>query len=122
MPEDLLALMEMARNAGPLDRIEFRDRIAAFGAAAVPELVIWLDDPSLGSFAVRVLERIGRETETRQVVIDALMGARQRGPEPVRDDIDTVLLGLGKRVTRRTARPSVPTAPTGPATTGPASS
>jgi hypothetical protein len=122
MPEDLLALMAQARKAGPLDRIEFRDQIAAHGTAAVPELVTWLDDSSLGSFAVRVLERIGRETDARPMVIDALMGARQRAPEPVRDDIDSVLLGLGKRVTRRSVRPPVPPATTGPATTRPASS
>lgn len=89
-----------------MDRIEYRDRIASHGVAAVAEMTTWIPDPALGGFAVRVLERIAREPDGRTSVVDALMGARATAPDAVRDDIDSVLIGLGKRVTRRVARPA----------------
>ncbi len=104
MPDSLQALLDKARSAGPLDRIEYRDRIAAYGTGAVAEMTSWIPDPALGGFAVRVLERVGREPDCRSSVVDALMGARSTAPDAVRDDIDGVLLGLGKRVTRRTVK------------------
>ena len=104
MPDKLQALLAQAKLAGPLDRIEFRDPIASHGVAAVPAMSAWIADPALGGFAVRVLERIGREADARSAVIDALMGARARCPEPVRDDIERALIGMGKRVTRRRAK------------------
>ena len=54
-------LLEAARTAGPMDRIGFRDKLAAEGAAAIPAMAEWLLDPRLGALAVRVLSRIGRE-------------------------------------------------------------
>ncbi len=104
MPDDLQELLAQARRAGPLDRIEFRDRIAAHGASAVPDLIEWLPDDTLAGFAVRVLERIGREADSRQAAIDALVGARLGAAPPVRTDIDTVLAGLGHRATRASQR------------------
>ncbi len=61
----LAALLEAARSAGPMDRIAYRDALAAEGLAAVPAITEWLLDPRLGAFAVRVLSRIGSVTRDR---------------------------------------------------------
>jgi hypothetical protein len=54
---DLQALIKAAAAAPPETRIEFRDRIAAFGVDAVAAIEPWLRDDRLGAFAVRVVER-----------------------------------------------------------------
>jgi hypothetical protein len=56
-PDELEALLNEAAAADPGSRIEFRDRIAAFGPEAVRRLEPWLNDPRLAGFAVRVTER-----------------------------------------------------------------
>lgn len=54
---ELQNLLSQAAAADPGSRIEFRDRIAAFGSEAIRRLEPWLDDPRLCGFAVRVIER-----------------------------------------------------------------
>lgn len=79
MDQDDEALEELLRTASaapPSERIQFRDDIAAFGSAAVPVLAPWLRDARLGTFAVRVLEEIGRRPDGRADAISALAEAR----------------------------------------------
>jgi len=68
-------LLKDARIADPSDRILYRDRIAAQGAAAIPAMKEWLGDPRYAAFAVRVLERIADEKANRRAVVDALASA-----------------------------------------------
>ena len=86
------ALLEAARAAGPGVRIEFRDRIAAFGPRAIPALRDWLSDPHLGAFAVRTLEKIAGDPADRHAVLTALASVdSQTVASPVARDLsDTV--------------------------------
>jgi hypothetical protein len=95
---DLSGLLAGAEDAGPADRIEWRDRIAAFGAPAINAVTPWLADPRLAAFAIRVIERAGRDGE-REAAVVALRGARRRVDPRVRPDLDRALLGL--RLPRR---------------------
>jgi hypothetical protein len=65
---DLKALMQAASVAPPSTRIEFRDRIAAFGTDAVAAIRPWLRDERLGAFAVRVVERAASYAADREAV------------------------------------------------------
>ena len=56
-------LLAQARQAEPLDRITFRDPIAAYGTTAIDVMTDWLADLRLAAFAIRVLERIGQQPE-----------------------------------------------------------
>jgi hypothetical protein len=102
MTKELDRLLEAARTAGPMDRIGYRDRIAAEGEAAVPALADWLRQPGLGAFAVRVLTRIGQEPSSLAAVGKALAGAQTVAPtEGVRGDIADALVELGLARPRR---------------------
>lgn len=93
----LEALVSAARDAGPWDRIAWRDCIAAHGDAAIREMEPWLEDARLGAFAVRVIERaalVGDAYMAREV----LRRARPRVASVVRQDIDVVLRQLRARV------------------------
>ena len=46
-PADLDKVLEAAASASQLRRIEYRDRIAAFGQAAIDAISPWLSDPQL---------------------------------------------------------------------------
>jgi hypothetical protein len=93
---DLNALLEEARMADPRDRILYRDRIAAYGAAAISAMQQWLGDPRLGAFAVRVLERIAEDDSNRRAVLDALASTARAGlPEHVAHDIAQAIDRLG---------------------------
>jgi hypothetical protein len=96
---DLPGLLAGAEGAGPADRIEWRDRIAAFGAPAISAVAPWLADARLAAFAIRVIERAGRDGE-REAAVAALRRARHRVDPRVRPDLDRALLGL--RLPRRT--------------------
>ena len=52
LPADLDDLLRAAATAQPGVRIEFRDRLAAHGAMAIPTLAEWLPDPRLGAGAL----------------------------------------------------------------------
>lgn len=70
-PDDIEQLLEAAGEADPGVRIEFRDRIAACGAPAVPRLRRWLTDARLSAFAVRTLEKIAADPANRAAVVEA---------------------------------------------------
>jgi hypothetical protein len=92
----LAELLAKAREASPSTRIELRDPVAQFGEAAVDAMAEWLGDPRLAAFAVRVLERIGRDAAARAAVVDVL---RSVDPTTLTEhlvrDIQTSLAALG---------------------------
>jgi hypothetical protein len=67
---ELEALLTKVEEAGPIDRIDFRDPVAAYGLEAIPALEAWLADPRLEVFAVRTLEKIAEQDVAREDVID----------------------------------------------------
>jgi len=104
----LRRLLASAETAGPVDRIEFRDRIAAHGMPAIEAVTPWLADPRLAAFAIRVIERVGRGGE-REAAQSTLRGARRRVDPRLRHDLDWALLQL------RTPAPDTMTAEPPPA-------
>ena len=77
-PDDELdALLEEAAAADPGSRIEYRDRIASYGAAGIQGIAPWLNDARLGAFAVRVAERAATY-DARDEAIRALKSAVQQ--------------------------------------------
>lgn len=114
MSDDLDHLLGAAKEAGPGERIEFRDPIAAHGATAIPSLREWLAYPRLSAFAVRTLERIAAEPTNRKAVLNALGSvAPTTVPEPVARDVSDAIARLRGRVpqhavgARRLAGPAV---------------
>jgi hypothetical protein len=87
--DDLEALLHEAATADPTTRIEFRDRIAAFGLKAIVRLEPWLSDPRLGAFAVRTIEHAAAMPGAAPVAKAALQRAKASGP--VRDDVGAAL-------------------------------
>lgn len=102
----LQELLEAARTAAPNDRINFRDRIAAHGAAAIAALEPWLGEKTLRAFAVRTVTKTGLSGH-REAAVRALRAADVSMDRSFRDDVDEGLAALGAR------RPAAPT-PTGP--------
>jgi hypothetical protein len=89
-------LLDQAQTASPLERIELRDPIAAHGERAIDAMTDWLDDARLAAFAVRVLERIGREPFSRDAVVATLRAVDREELAPgLAGDIETALRGLG---------------------------
>jgi hypothetical protein len=108
---DFDKLLSRARNAEPDLRIELRDPVAARGARAIDAMTDWLGDPRLAAFAIRVLERIGRDEANKAAVVAALRAVdREDLPDHLGRDLDAALAGLG--VTVRARRdPRVPAPP-----------
>jgi len=96
-PDELSALLQEARSADPMDRIMFRDAIAATGAPAVEAMSAWISDPVLGAFAVRVLQRIGSGPDRTGAVRALERGRRETSDDRLRGDIDAALTQLGVR-------------------------
>ncbi len=71
-------LLHAAEVAGPGERIEYRDRIAAHGATAVGPLRVWLQDKRLSAFAIRTLLKIGEQPTARADVVAALRSVDRR--------------------------------------------
>lgn len=95
----LAALIESARQAGGLDRISYRDPIAAFGREAIGPVAEWLPDPRLGAFAVRVLGKIAVGSDA-EAVYDVLRETLDADSAPlVRGDIQDVLAKVEPAVT-----------------------
>jgi hypothetical protein len=103
-PGVLATLLAEAREADPANRIDWRDPIAAHGAAAIEAVGPWLKDPALAAFAIRVIARVGLdgERETAQAI---LRQARRRLDARLRADADWALGVL------RIERPAEPPAP-----------
>ncbi len=94
---DLDELLTQAREAAPTDRILLRDPIAAHGEAAIEAMTDWLGDERLAAFAIRVLERIGRDANTRNAAADALAAVdRDELPPHLAGDVDRTLKALGR--------------------------
>ena len=96
----LALLLEEARTASPARRIEWRDRIAAFGPRAIEGVRPWLSSPVLAAFAVRVIERAGASGET-SLAAGVLRSARTTVPPAVAADIDWAIQRL-----RATSQPA----------------
>lgn len=93
---DLDEHLTAARDAEPAQRIGLRDPIAAHGEAAIDAMSDWLGDRRLAAFAIRVLERIGRQPEERPAVIAVLSGVdRADLPAHLLGDLDRSLAALG---------------------------
>ena len=89
----LAALLVDARGADPAHRIDWRDPIAAHGAAAIEAVSPWLKDPNLAAFAIRVITRAGLDGQ-REVAQAALRQARRRLDPRLRADADWALGAL----------------------------
>ncbi len=75
MDPELTDLLELAKRAGPLERIDYAKPIARHGADAVAAMGPWLADPRLCGFAVRVIAAAaehGARDEARTVLLGAL--------------------------------------------------
>ncbi len=84
---ELETLLTEARSASPGRRIEWRDRIAAYGDRGIEAVTPWLADAVLARFAVRVIDRAGLDGHAESATL-ALRAGRKRAPEGVREDID----------------------------------
>jgi hypothetical protein len=109
---EFATLLHEAQDA-PIDRrIEWRDRIAAYGARGIEGVRPWLESDTLAAFAIRVIERAGVAGEA-DLAKKVLRSARARVPAEVARDIDWALERL--RVATRTAPPKtaapLPTSP-----------
>jgi hypothetical protein len=94
---DLDKLLADARDADPSIRIELRDALVGHGEQAIEAMTEWLGDPRLAAFAIRVLERIGREAKTRDAVLEVLTAVdREELPPHLAGDVDRALEGLGR--------------------------
>lgn len=100
----LAKLLKRAEDADPATRIDWRDPIAAHGAAALEALTPWLKVPTLAAFAIRVIARIGLDGE-RSAAQATLRQARRRLDERLRGDVDWALASL--RVERPAQPPAV---------------
>jgi hypothetical protein len=80
-------LLTEAQRASPGERIEWRDRIAAYGDEGIEAVSPWLADSVLASFAVRVIDRAGLDGHA-EAATRALRAWRKRAPVGTRDDID----------------------------------
>lgn len=104
---ELDALLAEAREADPGDRIDLRDPIVAHAEVAIDAMTDWVGYPLLAAFAIRVLERIGRETAQRATVvrrsdIRTRVGSTRRQPRSKHRASGMELAGRDQR-TRRDA-------------------
>jgi hypothetical protein len=99
--ENLDQLLRDAAAADGMSRIEYRDRIAAFGVKAIARLEPWLADPRLAAFAVRTIERAAALADAAVQARAAL--ERADASAFARDDVEAALARLGGR-----ARPPLP--------------
>ncbi len=93
---DLDELLTRARDAEPAQRIGLRDPIVSQGESAIDAMSDWLGDRRLAAFAIRVLERIGRQPQGRPAVIAVLSEVdRADLPQHLLGDLDRSLTALG---------------------------
>ncbi len=109
---ELLALLNEAEMASPMDRIEWRDRIAAHGTRAIEGVRPWLASPVLAAFAIRVIERAGSNGDVA-LAAQVLRSARTTVPLAVKGDVDWALHLLRQRAARSVA-PSAAAPPAKP--------
>lgn len=95
-------LLDAARHADKGSRILLRDEIAAHGDQAVEPMVVWLKDPRLGAFAVRVLQVIAADPANRGSVIAELSAVSLSGLTPeVAGDVRRALTELRPAAAQR---------------------
>lgn len=94
---ELAALVQQAQAASAMDRIAWRDRIAAYGTRAIEAMRPWLNDPTLAAFAIRVIERAGAYADATEAM-RVLRSARSKVPPHVRGDVDWALKRLRRQV------------------------
>jgi hypothetical protein len=104
--DELDDLLEAAKRASRLDRISWRDPIAAHGQRAIPRMRGWLDDPEFAAFAVRVLEKIGEQAADQPAVIAALESV---GPSETSPAVDRDIASALDRLGRGRVRTGAPT-------------
>jgi hypothetical protein len=97
-----------ARDADRLTRIQWRDRIAAHGAAGIDAVFEWAGDAEFGAFAVRVIEVAGKQGSLDEA-LEALAAIRSIGvTDAVRDDANEAISrlrpGSGRYDTRKAVR------------------
>jgi hypothetical protein len=104
--QTLLDLLEQAREADLLSRIEWRDPIAEFGTKAIQAIRPWLADPSTVSFAIRVIERAAAaDAEAKELAIEALWAVNgELFVESARRDAADALSRLGSGIRREQPR------------------
>lgn len=103
--DDFLAA---AAKADGSNRIEFRDRIAAFGSEAIRRLEPWIGDARLAAFAVLTIKRAG-ELGALAEAGEVLRRAASKAQGRTADDITSALQGLGLPTkAARTAKPRAP--------------
>jgi hypothetical protein len=96
MEESLASLLDQARSASPGTRIEYRDRVAAHGSAAITALRPLLADAVMAGFAVRTIERAGVGGHGAEA-IEALRSVPGDAPAHILADVDAALGRLGGR-------------------------
>jgi hypothetical protein len=90
----LNVLLADASNADGLGRIEYRDRIAEFGLAAIERLAPWLEDPRLCRFALLTIEKAAAQPGARVVAIAVLERTRSGCPDAERGELVATLRRL----------------------------
>jgi hypothetical protein len=108
-------LLRRAAESSGIDRIDYRDPIAAFGSAAIVRLSPWLTDPRLGPFAVVTITKAGSLGATTEAIA-TLRQARPRVEGTVANDIDRALVTLAAPKPR--SPKSEPRRPVGSPATG----
>lgn len=98
-------LLIAAGEAPPETRIEYRDRIAAYGGEAIVRLLRpeWIGDSTYAAFAIRTITKAAA-FGAKQDAVSALRGAlASAATETLRGDIASALAALGDK---RTGKPS----------------
>ena len=107
---DVEEILNAAASAGPGERIEYRDRIAAYGAAAIPPLREWLRDERLSAFAIRTLLKIAEEPAARPEVVDALHSVDlPTVSTTTANDLVDAMTALGGHAGSKSAKGTTPT-------------
>ena len=94
MADSIDGLLHRARGASPNDRIDLRNEIAAHGPDALAAMLMWLEEPELWRFAIKVMGRAA-EVGHREAAIDALRVAGSDAPAALRDAINAELERVG---------------------------
>jgi hypothetical protein len=103
-PKGLNALLAQAQTADPLDRIGYRDQIAAYGPRAILAIAPWLEDARLGAFAVRVVTVVADAGHVADAV-GALQTARPNIKNPdVMSDVDALLARIAPKPAPRSRK------------------
>jgi hypothetical protein len=99
LPPELVELLDAVRTTDRTARIESRNDVVAFGAAAIRPMTEWLADPELRRFAMSVLEAIGR---TESAAVSALRAYAASGNADSHLAADAVNRSRAEAAARRT--------------------